>query len=200
MRLSKDKRDRHLEPSQHLRTPGSFKVCTVTITAKQLQNRFPHLLEKFGRGEGKILLEMLDRIEVEPGTELHRYGDPDDSLYLIWEGKVMLSMPVAGRDIALGVLGSGQLIGAVAVVVPGPAPVTAMAAEPSVLLRLDHAGLETLRKNHPRIGGHFLQALSLNMTERLRIYEEYMSRRTRTGDPEEFVRLCQPLMGVKEAT
>lgn len=169
----------------------------MTITSKQLRDRFPQLLEKLDRGEAKILLQSLQRIEAEPGTELHRYSDRADSLYLIWEGKVMLSMPVGGRDIALGVLGSGQLIGAVALVAPGPAPVTAMAAEQSILLRLDHGGLEALRKNHPRVGSHLLQAISLNMTERLRIYEEYMAKRTRSGDPEEFVRLCQPLMGVR---
>lgn len=107
-------------------------------------------------------------------------------------------MPVGGQDVTIGTLGPGQTIGAVAVVEPGPSPVTVTVAEPGPLLRLNHAGLEALRKHHPRVGGHLLQTLSLGMAERLRIYEDYMTRRTHTGDSEEFVRLSRPLMGVKK--
>lgn len=168
-----------------------------TITSKQLRSRFPQLLGKLGRGEGKILLEALERVEVIPDEVLHRFGEQADSLYLIWEGGLALSMPVAGKEVPIGRLGPGSTVGSVAVVEPGPSPVTAAAAEPSSLLRLTHEGLSALRKKHPRVGGHLMQALSMNMAERLRVYEDMMTGRTRSGDPEEFVRLSRPLMGIK---
>lgn len=55
-----------------------------------------------------------------------------------------------------------------------------------------------MRKNHPRVGGHLLQALSMGMVERLRIYENHMTRRTHAGNEEEFIWLSRPLMGIKE--
>ena len=170
----------------------------MTITSKQLRDRFPRFCDRLSRGEAKILLKSLERVEAKPDEVLHRFGDHADSLYLIWEGKLSLSMPVGGKEVPIGTLGPGGSIGPVAVVDPGPAPVTVTVAEPSTLFRLTHEGLEALRKNHPRVGGHFLQSLCLSMTERLRVYEDFMTERTHTGDPEDLVHLSRPLMGIRE--
>jgi len=170
----------------------------VTVTADLLKRRFPGLMGRFERGELETLLNVLVPIEASSGKELHHCGNPADSLYLIWEGSLLLSMESDGEEIPLGNLGPGQHIGSVAVIEPGPAPTTVVVTEPSTLLRLDHSGFLVLRTIYPRLGGHFLQALSLDLAERLRSYEEGMARRTQPpSNPEEFARLYRPLMGIK---
>lgn len=170
----------------------------MTMTAESLKSRFPLLLERLSPGEVGNLLNALTQIQASPGEELHRHGDQADSLYLVWEGSLLLSMAFDGREIPLGTLGPGQHIGSVAVIEPGSAPTTVTVAEPGTLLRLDHSGLNALRADHPRVGGHLVQALSLDLAERLRFYEEGMTGRNQPPrDPEEFARLCRPLMGIK---
>lgn len=170
----------------------------MAITAKLLKRRFPVLLGRFEHGELETLLEALVPIEVPAGEQLHCCGDHADSLYLIWEGNLSLSMKSGGEDIPLGNLGSGQHIGSVAVIEPGPAPTTVMVAEPSTLLRLDYPTLVVLRTTHQQLAGHLLRTLSLDLVERLRFYEEGMAGRTQPpANPEEFAQLCRPLMGVK---
>lgn len=174
------------------------EVPTANLTADGLQRRFAVLLERFTRREVQILSEALERIDADAGKELHRGGDPIDALYLIWDGRLALAMPVGGELISLGTLGPGDLIGAVAIITPGSAMVTLTVTEPSILLRLDHAGLQALRKAQPRVGGQLLRALSLDLAERLRLYEEGITERTQPADVGEFIRLCRPLLGAKD--
>jgi len=174
------------------------EVPTANLTADGLQRRFAVLLERFTRRELQILLDALERSDADPGQELHRGGDPIDTLYLIWEGRLALAMPVGNEIIALGTLGPGEFIGTAAVIDPGPAMVTLTVIEPSILLRLDRAGLQALRKAQPRVGGQLLRALSLDLAERLRLYEEGMAERTQPADVGEFIRLCRPLLGIKD--
>lgn len=170
----------------------------MAITGDQFKQHFPLLLERFNRQEAETLLHTLDQIEAPSGEELHRCESHADSLYLIWEGSLALAMTVGDREISLGNLGSGQLIGSVAVIEPGPSPTTVTAAEPSTLLCLSHSGLKALRTDQPRLAGNLLRGLSLDLVERLRVYEEGMVGRTRSStDTEEFARLCGPLMGIK---
>lgn len=170
----------------------------MTITGNQLKQRFSSLLERFNGGDADSLLQVLTQVEAQSGEELHHYGSHADTLYLIYEGSLALSMVVDGKEIPIGTLNSGQHIGSVAVIEPGSSPTTVTAAEPSILLRLDHPGLEKFRSDQPRMAGNLLRALSMDLAERLRVYEEGMVDRTQSsGDVEEFVRLCRPLMGIK---
>lgn len=170
----------------------------MAITGDQFKQRFPLLLERLNHQEAENLLRALTQIEVSSGEELHHWESHADTLYLIWEGSLALAMMVGGKEIPLGSLRSGQLIGSVAIIEPGPSPTTATAAEPSTLLCLNHSGLKVLRTNQPRLAGNLLRGLSLDLAERLRVYEENMVERTRSSnDTEEFTRLCRPLMGIK---
>lgn len=170
----------------------------MAITVNRLKRRFSSLMGRFERGELATLLDVLVSIEVSSGEELQHYGGHADSLYLIWEGSLALSMEFHGKEIPLGTLGPGQHIGSVAVIEPGLAPTTVTVTESSILLRLDHPSLVVLRATHPRLSGHLLQALSLDLVQRLRRYEEGMVERTQPpADPEEFARLCRPLLGIK---
>ncbi|MDQ2697083.1 MAG: cyclic nucleotide-binding domain-containing protein [Pseudomonadota bacterium] len=170
----------------------------MAITGKLLKRRFPQLLEKFDNNDLEALLGVLNRLDLEADQELRRYGDYADSLYLVWKGSLAQSMEIGGETIPLGVTGAGQHVGTVAIIDPGPALATVRTAEPGTLLCLDQTGLKTLKQKHPRAAGKLWRALSLELSEWLRVYEEYMSRR---GGPqasgEGFVQRGRYLMGIR---
>ena len=170
----------------------------MSITAHDFKQRFAALLDKFELDQAEVLLNALARTNASVGEILYRCGEPSDVFHLVWEGRVSLSMSVDSKDIILGAIGPGQYIGAVSVIDPGPAPVTFKVIEQSVLLRLNHAGLSTLRKEHSEVGSLLLRTLSHDLAHWLRTYEEYLMKRTRSESVEEFIKLGMHLLGIKE--
>ena len=170
----------------------------MTITAKEFKQRFPQFLDKLGLREVDTLLAATQRVDATPGQVLLRAGEKNDSMYLLWDGSLEIKMQADGEEVSLGRLVPGQAFGAVALIEPGSALVTAIAVEASVVLRLSHEQLADLRQRQPRVGGLVLRALSLDLAERLRLYEEGMvARGSPPRDAEEFALLCRPLLGVK---
>lgn len=175
-------------------------ALAVTISPDRLKELFPHLLDKLNRSDLQNLMGQLVHRQVSPGEELHRCGSPADSLILLVAGALELSLLVDGISIRLGTLKPGQLIGSVAVIEPDASPTSVTASQPSEVLTLDHEQLNLLRSANPRLGGLLLRALSLDLAERLRYYEEGMAERLRPpDDASEFAQLCRPLMGIKES-
>ena len=161
----------------------------MNITPKALQERFPQLLARLDLDEINILLGFLAIREVSPGTVLYRNGDRSEVMYCLWQGRLSLSLQLANEESVLGNLGPGQFIGVSGVIEPGPALLTVRVVEPSLLLCLDHASLKRLRAAHPRLGGQVLQALSLDLAQWLRRYEEYMTERAEPDSIEVFFRI-----------
>jgi CRP-like cAMP-binding protein len=164
-------------------------MAELNITPKALQERFPRLLARLDLNEVDILLGFLATREVNPGTVLYRNGDHSDVMYLLWQGRLSLSLRLANEESVLGDLEPGQFIGVSGVIEPGPALLTVRAVTPSLLLCLDHAALKQLRAAHPRLGSKVLRALSLDLAEWLRGYEEYMTERAEPDDIEAFFRI-----------
>ena len=125
---------------------------------------------------------------------LYRYGDPVDTLYLIWEGRLHLSMTHS-----LGALEPGQMVGVAEVIAPGPALATVTAATPCILLRLDHASLQNLRQTDPELGGLLLRNLSTDLVERLRAYEKSLSQQGWPANDDAIIHLGRQLMEIKTA-
>lgn len=170
----------------------------MAITTEQLQQRFSQLLGKLDREEVQVLLDRLTPINVAPGEDVVRAEDHADSLYLIWEGKVAFFKEVSGKTIAVGTLGPGRFFGTEVVIDPAPEVGTSRAVESSILLRLDHASLEGLCDSHPRLGGHLLRALSLDMVDWLRAVKKYMTERTLPNDLRECIQMVRELRGLGE--
>lgn len=171
----------------------------MTITAEQLQNRFPGLLKKLDRRELNALLEALERVELTPSEELYCFGRHADTLSLVWQGALMIALGPPAREVSVGVMGPGRFFGASTIVDPGPALAHVTAVEPTTILRLDHAGLEALRRNHPGAGGKLTRALALALAEWLRTFEGYFAGREKPSDANEFATLFRRMMGLAEA-
>ena len=117
----------------------------MNINPAQFRHYFPHLLEN--TEQIQTLLDTLTYHKAPSSEVLYRYGEPADTFYLIWRGRLQLAMGTP-----LGSLGPGQIVGAEYMIAPGPALATVTVTETSVLLSLDHAGMQQLRKNYPHLG------------------------------------------------
>lgn len=161
----------------------------MTITAELFHQRFASLLGKLDLPETQVLLDHLERVAAVPNETLVRCGRHADSLYLIWEGRLALSLEIAAQELAVGEIGPGQFVGVAAVIHPGPALLTVKVTEPGTLLRLTHEGLVQLRAAQPRLGSDLLRAFSLNLVNWLRTYEDYIAECNQPDDVVEFFRL-----------
>lgn len=173
-------------------------MTAVSIDAISLKHRFPVLLDKFSHDELEVLLDMLACIKVDADAELQQFGDEVDALFLVWEGKVAVSLAVGGQAVDLGTMGSGESLGEINAIDPGLAMSKLTATEPSTVLCLRHTNLEALRRTHPPLHGKFLRALSLRIAGILRTYENYRVERTWPMDTAEFISLFRKLMGMTE--
>lgn len=172
----------------------------MSISVEQFRRCYPKLVERLDNREVQVLLEAMTPAGLAPGDFISRFGEPHDMLTLVYEGGLAVTITVFDEEISIGTMGPGHLLGVAAVIEPGAASATVRAAEPSTVLRLNHDRLMRLRRDHPRVAGYLLRALSLQLAEWLRTFEGYMTARERPNDVREFARVARQLMGIKETS
>lgn len=79
---------------------------------------------------------MATLLEADKGDELWHAGDAAEHLTVIVNGRIKVVRHADTGDVILEIFGAGETVGAVAVYNRVPYPATAIAMEPSVLLRL----------------------------------------------------------------
>jgi CRP-like cAMP-binding protein len=85
-----------------------------------------------------------------------REGQEADGLLLVDQGSLRLESARCGD---LGEAGPGASLGAVSLVVVGPREVTAVASEPTRLLRLSRTAFHRLVEDSPRAAARILETL-----------------------------------------
>lgn len=98
------------------------------------------------------------------GAKIFSEADPSEFLYTIVSGRVkVFKMTPSGKDIILGVFGSGDPVGSVAVFKGRPYPASAVAIEDTVCIRTSRDDLYSLLEKHPTVA----RGLLLGLTQRL---------------------------------
>jgi CRP/FNR family cyclic AMP-dependent transcriptional regulator len=107
------------------------------------------------------LCSLLTMEESEAASILFRAGDAGDSMYVIEEGKVQISMRSAdGEELILAVLGPGDFFGEMALIDGKPRSANACVVEPSRLAVLSRPHFLSFLSSSPRIAVEMLTALS----------------------------------------
>lgn len=84
----------------------------------------------------KILMQEFQRLELSKGETIVLRGNPSDAFYLVLNGKLSLVAHRRNRQFNLGMLSTGDFFGETVLLLKSPAPLTALAQTPCVLLRL----------------------------------------------------------------
>ena len=102
---------------------------------------------------------MVDR-QVKPGEVLFRAGEPGDSMFIVVEGGIELSVKdKAGQKIVLHTPTAGEFFGELSLLDGGSRTATATAAEASSLYVLDREDMLQLFKKRPEAGLDMLGAM-----------------------------------------
>lgn len=158
-------------------------VCGITraggemnINAEDFRARFPVLATHASAQELTALLDALTLQQVPAGEVLIRDGEPADTLYFLWDGRMVAFIESANVSIELGHIEPGETIGEVAVLDPGPATATVKAEVDCSVLALSPQGLRTLDQNHPVMCSKLVRMLSQLLVERLGAADDLLLR------------------------
>jgi signal transduction histidine kinase len=142
-----------------------------SYSAEQFQRDFPKLSANCHRTDVEVLLNILKPSgEVVPaGSILIQQGHQSFSIFLICSGLLGVALENDGKRINLGMLGRGQWVGDVSLIEPGPASATVSVLEDATFLCMNHRDLNELRSEYPRTASRLLNALSVELANRLRV-------------------------------
>lgn len=130
-------------------------------------------------------------IGFERGDHIFTEGDTADGFMNIVEGrvKVFKSTP-AGKEIILEIFGAGDPLGAVAVYEGMPYPASAIALEPTTLLRIPQREFFALLEQHPVLVRGLLSGLTLRLAELTRRLAELTGARVEARFARLFLKLA----------
>ncbi|HEX5856042.1 MAG TPA: Crp/Fnr family transcriptional regulator, partial [Thermoanaerobaculia bacterium] len=115
--------------------------------------------------ERKLLGPVCRAVAYEKGEEVFREGDPATDLCFVVIGRVKIVKAGPDRDVILGLFGVGEPIGAVALFEGKRFPASAVALEPSTVLRVPEREFFATIDAHPEITRRLLQGLMLRQFE-----------------------------------
>jgi CRP-like cAMP-binding protein len=128
-----------------------------------------HLRPIFGGSDVEALAELETQVEwqaLESGATLFRRGDPADAAYIVTSGRLRALDEAAPQERALNEIGSGEIVGEMALLDAEPRSATVVAVRDSLLARIPASAFQRLIERHPaalrRITGFLIARLRAN--------------------------------------
>jgi CRP-like cAMP-binding protein len=135
----------------------------------EFQQRFSALARDLGPANTEVLVKSTTPLELPAGRKIIRDRMPVDSLYLVLNGTVSITVEESGRAVQLGSVGPGEWLGEVSVL-SGEllASSTVTSSSPVRLLRLRHEKFEQIISTNYAIASVLLRQLVGMLADRLR--------------------------------
>lgn len=136
---------------------------------EEFREKFPLWATALGQANVNSLLAATSKLELPANRVIIRDRMPVDSLYLILEGEVSITVEENGKSIRLGVIGPGQVLGEVSVLSgEEQASSTVKSLTPVKMLRLRHQAFEDLIAENYAIASVLLEHFVRMLADRLR--------------------------------
>ena len=120
------------------------------------------------------------RLEIEQfstGKLLFAYGEPGDSMYVISEGSIELSVKTkAGETVVLETAGAGDFFGELSLLDGGPRNATASALSSGKMIVIDHGDLQELFRIRPAAAMDLLGATGRRLRQAAALLRDATSR------------------------
>ena len=151
----------------------------------EFQEKFPELSRELGPKSLGRLLGSASMTELPAGRRIIRDRMPVDSLYMILNGQVSISVEESGQSTQLGQLGPGEWLGEVSVL-SGEllASSTVTTVVTTRFLRLRHQAFENLIASDQEMGAVLLKHLVGMLAARLRASMKSLSRPLKDAPPD----------------
>ncbi len=129
---------------------------------------------------GRIMLAMQPR-EYHAGEQLFEEGQAGKAVFIIKSGKVELTRLANGQPRVLGVLGTGQMFGEMALLEQMKRTATATIVEDGTVFLLYTATLDALMRDQPEIGVKILRNMAIMLSALLRRTNQELDRRMKAA-------------------
>jgi len=105
-----------------------------------------------------------DAMAVAAGTRLFEMGDPGTRLHVVIAGEVRITVPSAdGKEVALALIGPGDVFGEIAVLDGGPRTAGAVVVRPARLLAVERRDLLAVMARHPAVAERLLEVVCAHL-------------------------------------
>ena len=131
---------------------GEAQALAQGMTIRTRLKKYVPLFSEFDREELTGIVEVMEVRRFETGQVVFSQGEPGDSLWIVAEGEVALT--VQGNDgepVEVERIAEGGFFGEVSALSRAPRNVTAVTTRPSELLELTRDYLEAVAIVHPRV-------------------------------------------------
>jgi len=140
------------------------------------------LFSGFSRDDIGQLAERMRIRRLRTGQVLFEEGDLGEEMFLVREGRVLISKEVTGRaEEVLAVMEPGDFFGEMNIFAGLRRSATVRAETDAVLLELDHSSLQHLVERSPRAGLIFFTAMVREFSKRLDRTDDLVAEVTRWG-------------------
>ena len=128
------------------------------------------------------------------GSLIFAEGDPSDAFMVIVSGRVkVFKATPAGKEIILEIFGAGDPLGAVAVYEGAPFFASALALEPSEILRIEQTAFFRLLEQDPALVRGLLSGLTIRLAELTRRLAELSGARVEARFARLFLKLSEQI-------
>jgi tetratricopeptide (TPR) repeat protein len=122
------------------------------MTLRTRLRKYAPLFSEFDREALNAVVEVTRTARADTGTEIFRQGEPGDSLFVVADGEVALTVEGADGDpVEIDRIGAGSCFGEVSALRRVPRNVTAIATRPTELLEIGRDYLEAVAIAHPQV-------------------------------------------------
>lgn len=126
------------------------------------------LFEGLTDSERATLSASMSRRTLAPNEAVITAGTPNDALFVVTRGALVVSLPFAQGAVVVGTRAVGTWVGEVTLLEPGNATATVTAAEETEVSSLSAVALAELEATHPIIVARVVRTLSLDLAHRVR--------------------------------
>lgn len=126
------------------------------------------IFEALARVELEILSESGHSLRIPEGTEVVKQGTRQDSLFVIIEGRLRVSMDRKDEHVFLHDLEKGESFGEMSIIDPAKASASVTAITECLLWRIRRADLDNFILRNPDTGLNLIWEISTLLVRRLR--------------------------------
>ncbi len=152
------------------RTPKIGQQLGDFCRARMVSNLMRHsdVLRAVAPADREALIARFDTRSFKPGERLVKLGEEGDGLFLIASGGVrVVGRDADGEELQVAVLGPGDVVGEISLVLRRPATADVVATHQTVALELKREGFHDAIKAHPTLLGE-LYELATKREEEMR--------------------------------
>ena len=160
----------------------------------EINSAVPNLASTLSPDELDALAAILTPRALSSDERLLQVGEQTSTLYFVRSGSLRASIEHDGKQLALGELQAGTVLGATSMLKPQPSTISVIADEPTSLITLSHEDFARLRQQNPNAAGTLLRFLSLALADRLTAYEEYRASDAEQDNQVWFAELARRLL------